>query len=253
MRRFTVVAGMYILICALAIAVIVIRGDGPHPRVVTLFPTNGYAYFPGGQAEITFSQPMDHSTVERALDVSPGSQGQGAWFGNTLNLQPIGDWRQNTNYRVTLNGTVTDDLGRPLSTPFVFHFRVHRIGSVGLCLAHGRRSICETTPGYRRDLLPPGGPVLQYALSGDGSLLAFTRRNTTQPPHLFVLDLTTGTTSQLTYGTRYADSSPIWAPGDTSSVTYDRRPIIHKGDAIELGPPQLWNVNVDGSGNLRLH
>ena len=131
MRRFTLGVAGYILFCLVAAVVIVLRGDGPSPRIVSLYPFDGDRYWPGGTAQITFSHSMDEGSVERALQVSPGSQGQGAWYGNTLNLQPVGDWRPGTTYHVELVGKVVDTEGRSLHTPLSFWFRVHHVEVTG--------------------------------------------------------------------------------------------------------------------------
>lgn len=252
MHRFALAAAAYIAACLLAIAVIVIRGDGPHPRVVSIYPGNGDRFWPGGLAQITFSQSMDESSVERALEVSPGGQGQGAWYGNTLNLQPLGDWKPNVTYHVSLQGTVIDDQGRPLHTPISFSFRVHHVGRIGFCSVGGLRNVCEKTPSGDRPLTQSPQPILQYALSPDATMLAYTRRDASGLPHLFLLQLDGTGTQQLTTGNAYADSNPFWTPGDNQDVSYRRRPVTRLGARLLLGKSQLWNVQTDGSANARL-
>jgi hypothetical protein len=231
---------------------IIVHGDGPHPRVVALYPHNGDRYFPGGLVQITFSQPMNEYSVERAVEVTPGSQGQGAWFGNTLNLQPIGDWRPNATYHVRLVGKVTDDQGRPLVTPFSFWFRVHRVQKLGSCTVAGVRTICDETGGLRRPLLNPPQPILAYALSPDSAFIAYIRRDRSRVPHLFVLNIDAGRSRQINRGTGYADAQPRWLPGYAAAVTYERRPLIRVGPRLTAGRPQEWEVQTDGSSNIRL-
>jgi hypothetical protein len=252
MRRFALIVAGYLAVCLLAIAVILIRGDGPHPRIVALYPPNGDRYWPGGYAEITFSQEMDQSSVERGLVVSPGTQGQGVWYGNTLNLQPDGDWKPGVTYHISFQGTVTDSLGRPLPTPVSFWFRVHRVGHLEFCPVHGVRNVCERLSQGDRPITRSPTPVQQYALSPDRMLLAYIRRDTSGLAHLFLIDTDGNDAVQLTRGRAYADSSPYWTPGDTGSVTYDRRPVTWHGGQPVLGKPRLWNIGTDGSNNAPL-
>jgi hypothetical protein len=252
MRRFTLGVAGYLLLCLVAAVVIVLRGDGPSPRIVSLYPFNGDRYWPGGTAQITFSQSMDEGSVERALQVSPGSQGQGAWYGNTLNLQPVGDWRPETTYHVELVGKVVDTEGRPLHTPLSFWFRVHHVGRLGFCTIHGVRNICEPIGSHMHPLTQAVTPILAYQVSSDGSMLAFTRRDSSGLPHLFVEQVDGTGLRQLTHGKRWADSHPFWAYGNSSSVTYYRQPVHWQGRHYHLGRRQIWNVNVDGSNNARL-
>jgi hypothetical protein len=252
MRRFTLAVAGYLLACLIGIGVIVLRGDGPHPRVVAVYPPVGDRYFPGGPAQITFSQPMDQASVERALQVSPPSQGQGVWFGNTLNVQPLGDWRANVTYHLVLNGTVTDEEGRALHTPLSFWFRVHHVRHVVFCGVRSVRNVCELAGRTKRPLTASPTPILSYALSPDASMLAYTRRDRSGLAHLFLLQVDGKSTQQLTGGTAYADSQPSWTAGDNSDVSYYRQPVARRQGHPRLGKPQLWNVQTDGSGNARL-
>ena len=244
--------GSYLAVCLLSIGIIVLRGDGPHPNVARVYPFNGDRYWPGGTAQITFTQAMDQSSVERALQVSPGAQGQGAWFGNILNLQPVGDWRPNVTYHVSLIGKVTDDQGRPLQTPYSFTFRVHHIGRLRFCRVHGVRNVCERVGAGFRPLTDSTQPVLDYALSSDGSLLAYTHRDGSGPAHLFLIAVDGTGGIQLTHGTQFDDSRPAWSQGNSNSITYDRRPAMRAAGASTAPKLQIWNVDIDGSNNLRL-
>jgi hypothetical protein len=251
-RRFAFVTASYVVVCLVAAAIIILRGDGPHPRITALSPPNGDQFFPGGLVGITFSQPMDESSVERALQVSPGSQGQGVWYDNTLNIQPVGDWKPDVTYRVALVGAVTDDQGRPLQKSLSFRFRVHHIQHLAFCAVAGVRNVCERVKGYRLVIAQSSEPILQYALSDDGSMLAYTRRDASGLPHLFLMSVDGTWKIQLTRGRKYADSAPFWIQNDFSEVNYFRRPVTWKGTRLQLGRKQLWNVGTDGTLNLKL-
>ncbi len=246
LRAFQSAVVAYCLLCIVVAGAIVLRGDGPHPRILSLYPPNGDRYWPGGTAQITFSQAMNQSSVERALQVTPGAQGQGVWYDNTLNLQPVGDWKPNVTYRLVLRGAVVDDQGRPLRTPITFWFHVHHVGKLLICRAGGVPNVCERIGSSLRALTHSPQPVLGFSLSPDGSLLAYVRRDASHLSHIFVVGVDGTQARQLTFGRLYADSDPTWIPGDSSSITYHRRP------AGTQGPAQTWNVQTDGSSNARL-
>jgi len=240
---------MYIALCLVVVGVIVVRGDGPPPRILAFYPTNGDRYFPGGDVQIEFSHPMNQSTVQRGLQVAPGGEGQAAWYGNTLNLQPVGDWKAGVTYRIKLIGKVTDDLGRPLKTPVSFWFHVFHVGRIVYCQVNGVRNICTPNGTQMHPLTHAPTPVLQYAVSEDRSMLAFIRRDKSGLPHLFVEQTDGSDLKQLTFGRSYADSDPTWVISDDINVTYHRRPVEANGT---LGRAQVWNVNIDGSDNAKL-
>jgi Bacterial Ig-like domain len=249
-RNFRLGVAGFLTLCLAASAVIVLRGDGPHPRVVAVIPANGAQHFPGGPMEITFSQPMDTASVERSLQVTPGAEGQGAWYGNTLNVQPLGDWRPNVLYHVALTGQVTDDEGRPLHTPVLFSFRVHHITRLKACLVSGVPNICDVSPGYHAPLTRSRVPVGDFAMSTDGTEIAYTE---SEGPgsiyHLHLLDVTTGKTVQLTHGNRFSDSTPYWVKDVDTFISYQRQPIERINGKPHLGNPQVWTIATSGAMN----
>jgi hypothetical protein len=160
----------------------------------------------------------------------------------------VGDWRPNVTYRVSLVGKVTDDQGRPLRTPITFSFRVHEIGRLVACSAGGVRTVCQQGAPHR-SLIPTSVPILTFALSPDHTLIAYTRRDRSGLPHLFVIGTDGTGNRQLTRGRGYADSGPLWTPGDSSDVAYTRRPVTWRGATPHLGKPHLWGITVAGANN----
>jgi hypothetical protein len=219
---------------------------------VAVIPYNGAQRFPGGPMEITFSQPMDTSSVERSLQVSPGAEGQGAWYGNTLNVQPLGDWRPNVLYHVAITGKVTDDERRPLHTPVRFSFRVHHITRLAGCQVSGVRNICDVSPGYHEPLTRSSLPIRDFAMSTDGTQIAYTRADARQPIyHLFLLDVVSGKSTQLTRGKRFSDANPYWIKDVDTFISYVRQPVSSSTGKARLGKPQVWTIATSGAMNTR--
>ena len=78
---------------------------------------NGGSWFGPGQVQVTtvgavavnqpitvsFNQPMDHLSVEKAIQIEPATQVTYAWHGNNLVIQPAsGELAPNTQYHVTV-------------------------------------------------------------------------------------------------------------------------------------------------------
>ena len=250
MRRFTIAVGIYAALCLVVIVGIILHGDGPHPRVVAILPHPGDRFFPGGLVEITFSQPMNEYSVERGLQVSPGGQGQAAWYGNTFNMQPVNDWRQNRTYHVRLVGQITDTLGRPLKTPISFWFHVHRVTRLARCRSGGLRTLCDVSGRAPRPLFHL--TVAEFSLSPDTSLLAFTVPDRLGVTHLYLDRLGLSPPRPINRGDNYADSFPHWIPGDSAALYYTRRKVTTTNGQVRLGPPRSWTVAADGSGNSPL-
>lgn len=73
--------------------------------------------------ELTFAQPMDHQSVESALQIQPATKVSYVWQGNTLLVQPqAGQLAPNTQYRMTLAPTAATASGTPLAKPATIVF-----------------------------------------------------------------------------------------------------------------------------------
>jgi hypothetical protein len=85
--------------------------------LVTVLVVNGGSWFGPGQVQVTtvgalavnqpitvsFNQPMDHPSVEKAIQIEPATQVTYAWHGNNLVIQPAsGELAPNTQYHVTV-------------------------------------------------------------------------------------------------------------------------------------------------------
>jgi hypothetical protein len=73
--------------------------------------------------EITFTEPMDHASVEAAVQTSPAFGYAAAWKGNALLLSPAANLANLTTYTITLGAGARDASGDSLGTPFTFFFR----------------------------------------------------------------------------------------------------------------------------------
>ena len=84
------------------------------------------------------------------------------------------------------------------------------------------------------------GQTITPALAPDGSKIAFGGRDGNSV-HLYVVDLSTGNSTQLTHGD--FDDQPAWSP-DGKQVAFKRG---------RLGPASaIFVINSDGSGERRL-
>src|SRR6266851_3858031 len=75
------------------------------PRLDATAPRSG-AQFVSSRAPVhlSFSRPMDHASVEAALQLSPPRQGAFDWQGQTLTFIPSEPWPLSSTVTVSLNG-----------------------------------------------------------------------------------------------------------------------------------------------------
>ena len=66
---------------------------------------------------VSFNQPMDHPSTERAVQITPATNVTFSWKANTLAVQPSGgNLAPNTQYQVTIGPTAKTATGKPLSS-----------------------------------------------------------------------------------------------------------------------------------------
>ncbi len=73
---------------------------------------------------VSFNQPMDHPSTEKAVDITPATTVTFAWNGDAqLYIQPVsGDLAPNTQYQVTIGQGALTKAQQPLSTPATITF-----------------------------------------------------------------------------------------------------------------------------------
>ena len=74
--------------------------------------------------QVKFSQPMDHSSTQAAVQITPATTVDFSWQGDTtLNVQPTsGNLAPNTQYEVTIGPTAKTLAGPAIDTPTTFTF-----------------------------------------------------------------------------------------------------------------------------------
>jgi hypothetical protein len=75
---------------------------------------------------ITFTRPMNKSSVENAFSVSPDIKGDFTWVENKIFFRPDSDLAYNTNYTVTLGKSAEDQNNNKLGTDFIWSFTTER-------------------------------------------------------------------------------------------------------------------------------
>jgi hypothetical protein len=116
------VAGL--LMVAVGIYAVTHGAGGDHTVLVTYNVNQFQPVAAVKPLEVTFSQPMDHPSTERAVQISPATDVKYDWAGNTLKISPVvGSFAPNTQYTVSITPNVAQTAtGTPVSTtkPAVF-------------------------------------------------------------------------------------------------------------------------------------
>ena len=73
---------------------------------------------------VTFEEPMDHSSVEAALELTPAGDATLAWNADSteLSVAPAGLWRTDQSYTIVVDGSATTAAGQSLAGPRRYAF-----------------------------------------------------------------------------------------------------------------------------------
>jgi uncharacterized repeat protein (TIGR01451 family) len=63
---------------------------------------------------VTFSEPMNETSVESAFSIVPNVPGSVTWVGNTITFDPTANLAYSAKYTVTIHGTAMDSVGNGL-------------------------------------------------------------------------------------------------------------------------------------------
>ena len=95
----------------------------PHPLLVERVPARGEEAPLDRPLTLYFDRPMDPASVEAALSIEPGVEGQISWIDPaTLVFTPKGGWQRATRYRVRLDPSAKSAEGLPLREEVEFTF-----------------------------------------------------------------------------------------------------------------------------------
>jgi hypothetical protein len=138
---------------ALALRPLAPPPDTTTPTVASHAPEGG-GVSENATVRLVFSEPMDRSSVERALLVEPGAVGTFAWSGDAVELTPAAPLARNTTYRVSIGADATDLAGNGLA-PHAWSFTTEPVREPSN--ATPPRVVSHAPVG---DKVPPGKPVV---------------------------------------------------------------------------------------------
>ena len=95
--------------------------DRTPPHLVSTAPPAGSNVAPGGQVRLTWSEPMDRSSVEDAIWVSPMAVASYTWSGPVLTVTLDGTERGRV-YTINIDDTVEDQTGNTALEPYALRY-----------------------------------------------------------------------------------------------------------------------------------
>ena len=120
---------------------------------------------------VSFSQPMDHQSVEQAIQIEPATQVTYQWQGNNLVIQPAsGQLAPNTQYHITVAADAKTAQAKKLGQPATVAVNTAPLPSASPSPVPSPTARPQPAITSERNLAPSGTPI---AWSADGSTLYY--------------------------------------------------------------------------------
>jgi Tol biopolymer transport system component len=218
---------------------IIWRGDTAGVPVRTTFPArNAEAVSAQTSIRITFGQVMNTAETPD-IKLAPPVSGETRWLGSTtLVFQPDHPLAAETEYTVNLSEGMASRQGRLVLKPVSWQFTTRSPQVLYL-------SWNEDNYYQLYAISPDGGPataltfppddLLEYALSPDGTLIAYSSYREDGGSDLYLIDSDGDNRRQILDCAEGACSNPSWEPNGRRLI-YERRTFSTGAP----GPPRLW-------------
>ena len=199
--------------------------------VSEVFPTSGSALSAFGWVGVTFSEPMDKSSVEEAFSISPQGQGITFWLENSVWFRPIQPFEQGTRYQAHLTGAVTTAQGETLAVNQSWAFSIREPA-----IAYMSEGELWRTNRDASDLLQlsqSGGTVIEFSPERSGEWLAYITHNNNSDQALWVMDREGENERMLLDCGQDRCAAPAWSM-DRAWIAFNRE--IYQESSWRLSP-----------------
>lgn len=196
-----------------------------------------------------FSEAMDRASVRERFRIEPEIDGEAAWTGHTFVFRPAQALQTGAEYTVILERGARSETGREVLSEHRFSFTVRRPRVAYLYPAtEFPQNIwiadpADPTSAQQLTFSPSG--VYDFAVSPDGSQIAFAENSTNGTTDIKLIDLETGGLVQLTNCVDASCTTPVWRP-DGNTIAYERVDFNSDLQAQGVGssPTRVWLIDL---------
>jgi Tol biopolymer transport system component len=226
---------------ALAIGIIIARGDQVGAQITQTFPVNGGEISASGKIGIQFKQAMQDKTVESLIKIEPDVPGHAVWQGNTMWFVFDHFLQPGTAYQFNLQaGGIAQD-GRRVLQDQVINFRARQPDVVYLSTLDNLNELWVLSPdgGSPQQLTTSGGKVFDFAPSRDGEQIVYSATNPDNGMDLWLMQRDGSQVKKLADCGLDHCSQPAWSP-DGAEIIYHRAVPIDSHQNTVSG---IWGVD----------
>ncbi len=230
-ERFDVLISAVIIALMAAIGGVIAVGDQTGVGAALIDPATDVAAAPILQFHSTspirvrFTEVMDTASVKVRFE--PPLQGTVSWAGTQMTFTPQTGLSPGQTYQLTLEGGARAQNGRTVRQANQWQLNIAPLSAVYMAPAKRDKNV---VPVNLWRVSPPAKPVQltyseygieDFAVSTDGSRIAFSQKIAGGKTDLYLLTLASGTIQRLTNCVDAACRAPAWSP-DGTRIAYER-------------------------------
>ena len=252
MKSFKIKSRIYLFSLILVSIVLSSCQSRPNRLISQSFPLPDEPLSAFGWVGVSFTEPMDHESVDKSFSISPPVGGEAFWQENAFWFRPIDPFVQDTVYTARLSGEVTTAEGRTASMDYTWEFTVRppellyfvpmdESGEIWRASADG---------GNPRPLTATGGAALEFAADRSGTWVAYSVLNNSGGSDLWLMDRDGADQRLLLNCGQDLCSEPAWSM-DRVRIAYAR--VVYDTAAGGYDPAQVWTVDVASGETAQLY
>jgi TolB protein len=248
LSRFDKIVVGFLLAVALAIGLVIWRGNQVGAQISGTYPQAGEGISAWGRIGISFGQPMRTDTVNSLFKIEPPVAGHMAWQANTLWFTPDQAFEPGATYHLVLQpgGYASDGRQVKQKLDVVFTIRQPQILFISSKTNQNELWVISQDGGAAHPLTSTGGKVDDYSVSLDGEQIAYTVSNSQNGSDLWLMKRD-GTQARLLVDcAKDLCSQPAWSP-DGSEIVYSRA-AAGLGNESADSVSGVWNVDLSAGG-----
>jgi Tol biopolymer transport system component len=212
----------------------------PSDLISQKYPSPGDSISAFSSVGVTFSQPVQESSVEVCFSVSPPIAGNMSWAGNTLWFRPLLPYDQEGEYQVRLYGSIKTRDGDSIAVDQSWEFTIRQPKLI--YLREGEIWRADQDGAFPRQLSSSNNRVLEFSADRSGEWVVFTIQNEFGGQNILVVDREGDKQQLLVDCTRDQCREPAWSVNQ-EWVAYTRASFNQ--DTGGFGPAQIWKVEVE--------
>lgn len=245
LTRFDRMVGVTVVVLIGAILLTIALGDRVGVTLKRVMPLG--AAHSTAAISVQFDEAMDRPTAEARFRTEPPLTGAFTWSGATLNFKPDAPLVPETEYIVIVERGARAESGRETVTEFRYSFTVMPPRVAYLYPADNAPQniwiVDADDPATARQLTTSPTGIYDFAVSPDGTKIAFSEYTTTGMMDIKLLDVDTGALLQLTNCAQATCSTPAWRP-DGGMIVYERIDYNTGLEGVGSSPVRLWTLDM---------